>query len=137
MDKTVDQAVRERARGMCEYCHASQAFYPERFQIDHIVARQHGGATSMENLALCCIECNRRKGPNLSGIDPATSQRSHLFDPRRDEWNIHFRWQGAVLMGLTEKGRATITVLDINRAPRALVREALIEEGLFPPQDDR
>lgn len=43
MDKGLDQAVRTRARGLCEYCHAPQAFYPERFQIDHIVARQHGG----------------------------------------------------------------------------------------------
>ena len=137
MDKAIDQAVRERARGICEYCHAPQSFYPERFQIDHIVARQHGGTTSFENLALCCIECNRRKGPNLSGIDPVTSHRTDLFDPRQDHWNDHFCWRGVVLVGLTAKGRATVTVLDINRSPRVAVREALLEEGVFPPTSDR
>ena len=137
MDKAIDQAVRERAGGMCEYCHAPQAFYPERFQIDHIIARQHGGSMSLENLALCCVECNRRKGPNLTGIDPVTSNRSDLFDPRREDWNAHFAWRGPRLVGLTEKGRATVAVLDINRLPRVLVREALIEEGVFPPSSDR
>lgn len=129
--------MRERARGMCEYCHALQAFYPERFQIDHIVARQHGGRTSSENLALSCAECNRRKGPNLSGIDSVTSSRSDLFDPRRDHWNEHFYWRGALLVGLTAKGRVTLAVLDMNRLPRVLVREALIVEGVFPVPDDR
>jgi hypothetical protein len=121
---------------MCEYCHALQAFYPERFQIDHIIAKQHGGATSLQNLALCCLECNRRKGPNLSGIDPSTNILAHLFDPRRDIWNEHFRWDGPVLLGLTPKGRATVAVLDVNRRPRVLVRETLILEGVFPPTGD-
>jgi hypothetical protein len=137
MDKGIDQSVRIPAGDLCKYCHAPQAFYPERFQIDHIIARQHGGGTSFENLALCCIECNRRKGPNLSGIDPVTMHRTELFDPRRDDWNEHFCWRGALLIGLTEKGRTTIAVLDINRPPRVVVREALIEEGVFPRADDR
>ncbi len=121
---------------MCEYCHALQAFYPERFQIDHIIAKQHGGITSKENLALCCVECNRRKGPNLSGIDPVTGDRVDLFDPRRDVWNEHFSWHGPVVIGLSSKGRATVAVLDINRPPRVLVRETLILEGVFPPTGD-
>jgi hypothetical protein len=137
VDKAIDQIVRERARGLCEYCHAPQALYPERFQIDHVVARQHGGPTSPENLALCCIECNRRKGPNLAGIDPVISTRSDLFDPRRDDWNEHFLGHGVTLVGRTEKGRATVTVLDINRPPRVLVRETLMLEGVFPPAGNR
>jgi hypothetical protein len=136
MDKALVQTVRLRARESCEYCHACQAFYPERFQIDHVVARQHGGVSSEANLALSCVECNRRKGPNLSGIDPVTMTRSDLFDPRRDSWNEHFRWRGAILVGLTPKGRATVAVLDINRLPRVLVRESLALEGVFPPPGD-
>jgi 5-methylcytosine-specific restriction endonuclease McrA len=97
IDKELDRSVRIRAQGLCEYCHAPQAFYPERFHIDHIVARQHGGITSIENLALCCGECNRRKGPNLSGVDPQISLRCELFNPRSDSWNDHFAWRGSVL----------------------------------------
>jgi hypothetical protein len=137
MDKALDQAVRERAGGLCEHCHAPQAYYPERFQIDHIIARQHGGETSLENLALCCIECNRRKGPNISSIDPQTRQRTDLFDPRRDVWQHHFAWRGATLWGLTPVGRATIAILEINRLPRVSVRQTLIDEGVFPLPDDQ
>jgi hypothetical protein len=133
----LDQAVRERARGLCEYCQASQAHYPEQFHIDHIVARQHGGKSSMENLALCRMECNRRKGPNITSVDPFTGQRADLFHPRQDLWQEHFEWHGAILVGLTPVGRATVALLEINRPPRVMVREALIEEGVFPPVADR
>jgi hypothetical protein len=44
------------------------ASHPAPFQIDHIIARQHGGATELENLALACIHCNRFKGPNMLGL---------------------------------------------------------------------
>ncbi|MGA2120023.1 MAG: HNH endonuclease signature motif containing protein [Bryobacteraceae bacterium] len=66
------EAVRQRARNRCEYCHLPQEAFRRGFHIEHIVARQHGGSTSLSNLALACWNCNRKKGPNLSGIDPAT-----------------------------------------------------------------
>jgi hypothetical protein len=136
MDKALDLAVRARARGLCEYCHAPQAYYAERFEIDHIISRQHQGITAPENLALCCLECNRRKGPNISSIDSQTGKRSDLFDPRRDIWKEHFAWRGPTLVGLTAVGRATVALLEINRSPRVTVRQTLIEEGVFPPAED-
>ena len=57
--------VQARAAGSCEYCgiHEDDAF--EAHEADHIIAEQHGGATTAENLAFACWQCNRRKGPNL------------------------------------------------------------------------
>jgi len=43
-----------------------QAFYRTRHQIDHIIADQHKGATTLDNLALACLPCNNHKGPNIS-----------------------------------------------------------------------
>ena len=137
MERGLDQQVFRRASGLCEYCHAPQAFYPERFQIDHIRARQHRGDDSLENLALACLECNRRKGPNIACIDPQTGQLVPLFNPRKDRWNDHFEWRGGVIVGISKIRRATVALLDLNRAPRIGVREALIEEGVFPPPADR
>jgi hypothetical protein len=37
------------------------------------------------------------------------------------------------LVGLTPTGRATIAVLEINLEYRVHFRQALIDEGLFPP----
>lgn len=103
-----------------------QTAYAERFQIEHIIPRKHGGPTSLENLALACMDCNLRKGTNLSGIDPQTRKVVELFHPRKDSWRSHFRWNGIQIEGRTAKGRATLTVLELNRPPRLAVR-ALLE----------
>jgi hypothetical protein len=104
------------------------------FEIDHIVAEQHGGKTVANNLALACFADNHHKGPNLAGIDPKSRKRTWLFNPRRHKWTRHFRWDGPVMVGRTAVGRATIVVLGINLAHRIRHRAQLIAEGVFPPQ---
>jgi hypothetical protein len=99
--------------------------------LDHIVAQQHHGPTTPGNLALCCIDCNRHKGPNLAGVDPITGRVRRLFHPRRDNWTKHFKWDGPVPVGLTPKGRATVDVLKINRMNRVANRYALMARGEF------
>jgi len=98
MDKTLEQEVRRRARERCEYCLMPEAFSSLKHVIDHIIARQHEGQTITENLALCCGRCNRYKGPNIAGIDPTTGQLVRLFNPRSDEWTVHFRWEVRLLL---------------------------------------
>jgi hypothetical protein len=49
----------------------------------------------LDNLALACFFCNRYKGPNLSGFDPATGALTQLFDPRSQIWADHFFGQAA------------------------------------------
>lgn len=107
------------------------SYYRLPFQIDHIIARQHKGTTDQANLALACFHCNRHKGPNIAGRDPATGQMVRLFHPRTDRWSEHFRFDGAELVGLTSIGRATIQVLAINGSDIQQVREALMSEGIF------
>jgi hypothetical protein len=123
--------VSERAASRCEYCRLPSAFHPAPFQIDHIIARQHGGTSALDNLALACIHCNRFKGPNIAGFDPETGQIVRLFHPRRDVWSEHFIWNGSTLEALTQIGRATISVLLMNDPEAVAVRKALQEEGVF------
>ena len=82
----------------------------------------------MENLAYACRYCNGYKGPNIAGIDPQTGQISPLFNPREDSWPQHFRWDGAILVGLSAPARATIAVLRINHPELIALRESLLEE---------
>jgi len=110
-----------------------QGFYRSPFQLDHIVARQHGGESIPANLAISCFHCNTHKGPNLAGIDHMTNKLVRLYHPRRDEWAEHFRWNGPILEGLTAVGRVTIQVLSINDSQYVDVRRALMDEGVFPP----
>ncbi len=103
------------------------------FEIDHIIARKHGGATAEDNLALACFYCNSAKGPNVAGFDPDSGQLVPLFNPRRQSWPRHFRWDGPRLVGRTRTGRATIAVLAVNDSAFVLLREALIVAGHFSP----
>jgi hypothetical protein len=127
--------VRQRAQGRCEYCRLPVSFYPLPFHVDHIVARQHGGPTDIENLALACLHCNRHKGPNIAGRDPATGELVRLFHPRQGKWSEHFEWRAATLAGRTAIGRITIQVLAIKDPDFLAVREALMEEGVLPVTD--
>lgn len=102
------------------------------FQVDHVIARKHGGGDEPENLALSCFNCNSFKGPNVAGVDPETGQVAPLSHPRRDVWDEHFRWDGPRLAGLTPQGRATVAVLAINLAERVEHRRLLIESGELP-----
>jgi hypothetical protein len=132
VSRKLERAVRERAGHRCEYCHIPEACSTFKHTCDHVVARQHHGPTAAGNLALCCIACNRYKGPNLSGIDPQTGAIADLFNPRIGRWNEHFAWRGPTLVGLTAQGRATIDVLAINAPARIDVRRTLLRSGEFP-----
>jgi hypothetical protein len=132
MDAIWDALVRQRAGHRCEYCHFPEQLAEVPFQIDHIVACQHGGPTEPDNLALACCYCNRYKGPNLAGVDPLTKVVTRLFNPRHDRWENHCAWDGAVLVGETPTGRATIQTLSINRSDAVAVRELLMAEGMYP-----
>ena len=132
MDKALEYDVRTRARGMCEYCLLPQSASKLTFPIDHIIARQHGGATASDNLALCCGRCNLSKGPNIAGLDPESGQMTRLFNPRQDDWATHFRYDGPLLMGLTDVGRTTVAVLAMNQPYQVGARQTLTDEGVFP-----
>ncbi|HXB75748.1 MAG TPA: HNH endonuclease signature motif containing protein [Candidatus Acidoferrales bacterium] len=132
------EAVRRRAANRCEYCRLPQAAFRRGFHMEHIVARQHGGSTSLDNLAFACWSCNLKKGPNLSGIDPETGLMAALFHPRKDSWLEHFSAHigtliplGVEIRGLTPVGRATVRVLGLNEEMRQMVRYELWLEGLY------
>lgn len=107
-----------------------QRFDETTFEIDHIIAECHGGATVATNLALSCYYCNLYKAAHLAGIDPVTKRVTPLFNPRRQKWEHHFRWRGPRLEGRTMIGRTTVVVLRMNLLHRELHRAALFDEGV-------
>jgi hypothetical protein len=74
MDPSLAREVRARAGLCCEYCRMPQSCYPTvPFPIDHIIARQHGGSTTLDNLALSCLHDNTHV--ELHGRKPWVSER--------------------------------------------------------------
>ncbi len=133
MDRTLEDLIWERAQTLCEYCQMPQEYDGFTREIDHVIAIKHGGEAVASNLALACFPCNNHKGPNIAGLDPTTKKLTKLFNPRRHKWDRHFHWNGPFLVGKTAIGRVTIAVLEINFSERVLLRQSLIEEGVFPP----
>ncbi len=133
MTQSLRQFVRERAGGRCEYCHLPDFAAPgSDFHVEHVFAKQHGGTDDPDNRCWSCHRCNLHKGPNLSGRDPLTDNVVRLFDPRRQSWKRHFEWYGAVLMGRTQTGRATVAVLDINDPQHVELWQTIMDDGDWP-----
>jgi hypothetical protein len=128
METSLVELVWSRANTRCEYCHMPQSHSIFKHEIDHIIAIKHNGQAVADNLALACLDCNGYKGPNISGIDPINKTMVRLFNPRHDNWQEHFVWNGSELIGLTEVGRATISVLRINHPERVALREQFAAE---------
>lgn len=125
--------VIERARECCEYCllHQADAAYPH--EIDHLIALKHGGLTILLNLVYACLKCNRKKGSDLSAIDPIDGVLVPLFNPRVQDWSEHFTLAGAFIVGQTQTGRATVNLLQLNEETRLERRRALMMAGRYPP----
>lgn len=131
MNRRLLLQLQKLADGRCDYCRMPAAFDPLPFQVDHIIARQHGGETVLENLAWSCLHCNKHKGPNIAGLDPQTGQLVPLFHPRHQKWLRHFRWEGPILLGRTRSARATVRVLAINHSAAVAFRAELMNENVF------
>ena len=129
----LQRTVTQRARSRCEYCGLSQEGQEARFHIDHVVPALHGGETIAENLALACVSCSLRKAARQHARDPYTGTEAALFNPRTDQWEDHFRWDGARILGLTPTGRATVGALKMNRLLILAIREEEMLRGRHPP----
>ena len=64
----LERLVRLRAGDRCEYCQLPELPAPFPLTIDHVIARQHGGESTAQNLALACGHCNHRKGPTFPAL---------------------------------------------------------------------
>jgi hypothetical protein len=132
MDATTREFVRQRAHGRCEYCHLPQEAAPYyTFHVEHIRARQHQGGDEPFNLALACPDCNAKKGPNIATVSPDTGTVIELFNPRLHQWEEHFAMVGPEIVGITEIGRATVRLLNMNEEERVIVRAQLQDEGIM------
>lgn len=111
----LQELVVERAGNRCEYCGLAQAGQAATFHIDHVIPIAAGGETTADNLALACVACSLYKGARLTASDPEAGREVPIFNPRREAWGDHFRWEGVRVLGVTAIGRATTVVLQMNR----------------------
>lgn len=134
----IQTQVRQRANRLCEYCHTNERWQYVYFTIDHVIPVTENGSNSIDNLALACFFCNRRKSGKQRAVDPESSGETFIFNPRTNNWAEHFIWSadGLQIIPLTDIGRATVELLKFNRERVLLIREADVSVKRHPPEDD-
>lgn len=139
MSRYIAAAVRERVRrdanGRCGYCRSSQELVPVPLEVEHIHPVALGGTDAEANLWLACSQCNSAKGVQTHAVDQLDGSRVPLFNPRTQSWSQHFRWEGPLVVGRTDCGRATVHALRLNNNTVVTVRENWISVGWHPPTD--
>ncbi len=130
------ESVAERANYLCEYCLSPQDFATQSHSIEHILPKTRKGSDELENLALACQGCNGYKSDIIEATDPYTNRKVPLYNPRKDIWNDHFIWSDDFLeiIGTTSIGRATVSLLKLNRQGFINLRTVLILYGEHPPK---
>ncbi len=101
-----------RAKYSCEYCKG--LLYGLPYEIEHIIPKAASGSDEFNNLAISCSRCNRNKSSHTKWYDPYSGSHVSLFNPRKDDWEKHFKEKRSGkgnIFGLTEKGRATASLL--------------------------
>jgi len=70
-----------RDGGKCQYC--GEQFTRQDLTIDHVIPRSLGGKSIWENVACCCVDCNRKKG----GRTPDQARLKLLNKPKKPVWD--------------------------------------------------
>lgn len=126
--------VFENAGGVCEYCQTPEKYSVQPFVVDQIIPVYKGGSDRAENLAWACGGCNAYKHTHIEGFDALEGVLIRLFHSRNDKWAEHFSWNQdfSMIVGTSAIGRATVEILQLNRAGLINIRKLLVMIGQFP-----
>src|SRR5688500_6475869 len=131
MNEQLRGEVRRRADDRCEYCHMSQSGTILPHEVGHIRSQKHGGPSTLYNLGWASALCNSFKGTDIAAYPPGSDGIVPLLNPRSDEWDQNFFWNGPMLRGKTPVGSATIELLRIIQPQRIDHRRLLMQVKLW------
>lgn len=148
MIKPAREALLQAFHGKCAYCESAIGITAD-LEIDHF--RPKSGATDLKGTAspdhyawltlewlnhyASCPACNRAKraifpveGARSEPMTPIEAvienERAVIIDPCRDDPGQHFMFSAdGTVRALTERGAATIKILNLNRAPLVIARK--------------
>ena len=85
-----------------------------------------------DNLAYCCVYCNRFKGSDIGSIIIDKKEFVRFYHPRWDNWGEHFNLNNSTIESLTNIGQVTARILGFNDQSRLLERQLLIDNKKYP-----
>jgi len=78
--KFTRQNVFHRDQYTCQYCR--QTFSEEKLNLDHLIPRDKGGATTWDNIVTSCFKCNSKKGNKM----PREARMFPMQEPKAPKW---------------------------------------------------
>jgi hypothetical protein len=87
--KFTRQNVFARDKNTCQYC--GKKFDRASLNIDHVIPRQHGGATTWTNVVCSCVACNQRKANRT----PQQARMKLRRIPKKPRWRPFIQIQFA------------------------------------------
>jgi hypothetical protein len=128
--------VARDAHYQCGYCRFPQQVLPYRLEIKHLLPMSLGGQDERDKLWLSCHRGNKLRSNLMEATDPLTTREVSLFNPRRNRWAGHFVWEerGLLIVGLTDRGRATVGTLKLNDRYHLSARGVWIIARMYPPK---
>ena len=124
--------VAQRADNLCEYCLIAEHDTILGCAIDHIISIKHGGSSNIDNLAYCCVYCNRFKDSDIGSIIIDKKEFVRFYHPRWDNWLEHFHLEDYLIQPITDIGEVTARILGFNQQSRLLERQLLISKNKYP-----
>ena len=121
----IRSALRDETHHKCAYCE-SRMEHVTSGNVEHIIPKSVKPelVCDWNNLTLACPLCNSKKGTYYSVDCP-------LINPYVDNLDSHFRWIGPMLGAVTpDRGRVTVTRLDLNRGELLYKRMRVMESAL-------
>jgi hypothetical protein len=132
LNQEIRNLVAKRANYLCEYCLISEKDTILGCAIDHIISLKHGGLSNSDNLAYCCVYCNRFKGSDIGSIILEKKEFVRFYNPRWDRWREHFKLNNAIIEPISNIGQVTARILGFNDQARLLERQLLISKKKYP-----
>ncbi|MBO7657114.1 HNH endonuclease [Candidatus Saccharibacteria bacterium] len=97
--------------GRCAWCGRKISLYDSRTQIDHIVPLYYDGDNSLDNLVICCLDCNRFKGAKYRGFNSSMDNSKTNFKP---QWIEHNRYTDDLYYSIpTERNVDTLGLIKV------------------------
>lgn len=132
LNQEIRRLVANRADYLCEYCLIHEEDTILGCAIDHIISIKHGGPSDLDNLAYCCVFCNRFKGSDIGSIIWENKDFVRFYHPRWDNWSEHFKLNDCLIEPLTNIGSVTAKILGFNDQQRLLERKLLRQKKKYP-----
>ena len=136
VSKALRRLIRERGAYRCAYCLTTEAITGMEMEVDHITPEVLGGRTD-EDICVCLARhatstmATERRVPMPTQVSRCRSSTRGI----NAGVIISRGADGIYIEGLTPAGRATISVLRLNRELLVLARQRWVSGGWHPPAE--